>query len=78
MNGWYSFPDRSEVVRNYTYLEEFSDGWCNHLSTVPGYEKLSLEDVNAEFVKVDEFLRSLVNNGRAKGMCPNQWWIACS
>jgi len=70
VNGWYSFPDRSEVVRNYTYLEEFSDGWCNHLSTVPGYDKLSLEDVNAEFVKVDEFLRSLVNNGKGEGYVP--------
>ena len=70
MNGWYSFPDRSEVVRNYTYLEEISDGWCNHLNTVPGYDKLSFEDVHAEYVKLDEFLRNLVNNGKGEGYVP--------
>lgn len=71
VNGWYSFPDRAKVVQNYTYLEELSESWCQHLSTfVPGFADISLSQFIDES-RIDElFLEDLQKDGATFGHVP--------
>eukprot|EP00438_Fugacium_kawagutii_P019563 Skav218429 [mRNA] locus=scaffold420:236554:238607:- [translate_table: standard] len=71
VNGWYSFPDRAKVVQNYTYLEELSDSWCKHLSTiVPGFDDISFSEFRNESVNDEQFLEDLQKDGATFGRVP--------
>eukprot|EP00438_Fugacium_kawagutii_P028045 Skav208425 [mRNA] locus=scaffold2953:336083:341342:+ [translate_table: standard] len=68
VNGWYSLPRRAEVVSNFSYLEELSDSWCDHLATiVPGYYNLSMADMQVETLSNHVFLKDLMKNGATEG-----------
>ena len=66
VNGWYNLPNRAEVVNNFTYLEELSDRWCDHLShTVPGYYNISFLNLMDESVRDEKFLENLMTGSDA-------------
>jgi len=70
VNGWYNLPNRAEVVNNFTYLEELSDKWCEHLSrTVPGYYNISFQNLVDESDRDEDFLENLMN-GSGAGYVP--------
>jgi len=70
VNGWYSLP-RHEVVNNFTYLEEVSNRWCDHLAEiVPGYYNISIADLANESEHDEAFLENLMKNGTDTGYVP--------
>ena len=70
VNGWYSLP-RHEVVNNFSYLEEVSNRWCDHLAEiVPGYYKISMVDFINESTADKAFLVNLMENGTDTGYVP--------
>ncbi len=70
VNGWYSLP-RHEVVNNFSYLEEVSNRWCDHLAAiVPGYYNISLTEFFKESKADEAFLENLMKNGADTGYVP--------
>ena len=70
VNGWYSLP-RHEVVNNFSYLEEVSNRFCDHLAEiVPGYHNISLMDLVKESKADEAFLENLMKNGADTGYVP--------
>jgi len=70
VNGWYSLP-RHEVVNNFSYLEEVSNRFCDHLAEiVPGYYKISMVDFINESTADKAFLVNLMKNGTDTGYVP--------
>eukprot|EP00438_Fugacium_kawagutii_P004619 Skav229010 [mRNA] locus=scaffold127:423241:430190:- [translate_table: standard] len=71
VNGWYNLPNRAEVLTNFSYLEELSDTWCDHLAKiVPGYYNLSMADLKAESLSDEAVLENLMNSGTGAGYVP--------
>lgn len=67
VNGWYDLP-RAELVSNFSYLEEVSDRYCDHLSkTVPGYWNISMADLFKESKADEAFLYDIQKNGADVG-----------
>ena len=70
VNGWYSLP-RHEVVNNFSYLEEVSNRWCDHLAEiVPGYYNITLTEFIKESKADEAFLENLMKNGADTGYVP--------
>lgn len=67
LNGWYNLP-RAELVNNFSYLEEMSDRYCDHLSkTFPGYWNISMADLLKESTSDEAFLADIQKNGADVG-----------
>ena len=74
VNGWYNLPSRGEVINNFTYLEELSDKHCNYLEkVVPGYFKLSFDDLTNESTVDETDLEDLMKQGGNEGYVPE--WV---
>ena len=59
VNGWYDLP-RAELVNNFSYLEEVSDRYCDHLAkTFPGYWNTTMADLFKESDSDAAFLRDI-------------------
>jgi len=66
LNGWYDFPRaaRAELVSNFSYLEEVSDRYCDHLAkTFPGYWNITMADLWTESTSDEAFLHDIQKNG---------------
>ena len=73
LNGWYKYTTegRTELLNNWTYLEEVSDAWCHHLEkTMPGYYNISMVDLLKESKDDENFLEALMKNGSDSGYVP--------
>lgn len=60
--GWYDLPweTRFAVVKNLTFLEEFSEETCEKLSkTIPNYLNIAMFDLRNETAVIDAFLVNL-------------------
>ena len=67
VNGWYDLP-RAELVNNFSYLEEVSDRYCDHLAkTFPGYWNTTMADLFKESDSDAAFLRDIQQNGADVG-----------
>jgi len=67
LNGWYDLP-RAELVSNFSYLEEVSDRYCDHLAkTFPGYWNITMADLFHESESDEAFLRDIQKNGADVG-----------
>ena len=70
VNGWYSLP-RHEIVNNFSYLEEVSNRFCDHLAEiVPGYHNISLMEFHNESDGDEKVLENLMKNGADTGYVP--------
>ena len=67
VNGWYDLP-RAELVNNFSYLEEVSDRYCDHLAkTFPGYWNTTMADLFKEGESDEAFLLDIQKNGADVG-----------
>ncbi|CAK9010872.1 unnamed protein product [Durusdinium trenchii] len=67
--GWYDLPweTRFAVVKNLTFLEEFSEETCEKLSkTIPNYLNIAMFDLRNETAVIDAFLVNLEMDGGGK------------
>ena len=70
VNGWYSLP-RHEIVNNFSYLEEVSNRFCDHLAEiVPGYHNISLTEFVKESNGDEKVLENLMKKGADTGYVP--------